>query len=167
MKIGDLVSHSGDKWLVRSSDKMTRTVVICNQKGDKKEVPVDMDLHTPDLLQVICNPGLQWNVLAVKVKSNAGPFTKAEAPTSTKLRPLANWVDWIPSDPFREGGSVFINPKFGLRTGDLVLLTHRNGSQSRMVVPGNFGTVARMKAAKAPIKKPEVTRFTHILDDDD
>jgi hypothetical protein len=174
MKIGDLVLFSDDKWLVRNYDKMTRTVVLCNQTGDKRELPVDMDVHTPDQIQVLCNPGLQWHVLAVKVKPNAGPFIRAEAPAKVpgasltfRPRPLANWEDWIPSDPFREGGSVFINPSFGLRTGDLVLFTHRNGSQSRMIVPGNFGTVASARTAKIPIKKPEVNRFTHILDDDD
>jgi hypothetical protein len=142
--------------------------------GEKREVPVDLDTHMPDKIQVICNPSLEWHVLSVKVKPKSGPFVEAKAPTSIpghaltyNPRRLVNWEDWIPSDPFREGGSVFINPAFGLRTGDLVVFTHKKGTQTRMVVPANFGTVAAMRASLVPAKKPETNRFTHMLDFDD
>jgi hypothetical protein len=173
MHIGDIVLHETVRWLVTSYDKMTRTVMLTAASGAKKEVPAEMDMHTPDLLKVVCNPGKQWNVLAVKTKNNAGPFVKAVAPSPVPGHPLTlrervmePWVDWISSDPFREGGSVFIRPGFGLKTGDLVIFTHRTGAQTRMTVPAKFGTVEALKAAKSPIKKPEVNRFTHILDED-
>lgn len=174
MKIGDLVLYSNEKWLVRSYDKGTRTVMLCDRTGNTREVAADLDIHLPHQAKVLCNPGQQWYVLAPKIKSGAGPFVRAEAPAPVpgaplmlRPRPMEPWEDWLPSDPFREGGSVFVNPKFGLRTGDLVIFTHRNGSQTRITVPAKFGTVAKLKAANAPIKKPEVNRFTHILDDDD
>lgn len=170
MNIGDLVLYLDKRSLVRSADKMTRTVILLHQDGSKVEIPDDWDHIHADICQVLGNPGRQWKVLSVKIKPGAGPFLKATVPQPLlrKEKELEPWVDWIASDPFREGGSIFVNPKTTqLKVGEMLILTHRNGSTVRAPITSKFSTVSQLKTAKVPVKKPEVNRFTNILDDDD
>ena len=169
MIVGDLILYKDERWFVTFYDKMVKTVRIVNQAGDVEEILDQLDIHHPELVKVIANPGKSWKVLAAPTKSNAGPFVKltVPGPLMRKERVLQPWVDWIQSDPFREGGSVFIRPGLGLQAQDLVKLTYQSGSTISVKVPFSFGTVAKAKTPKAPIKRPQVSRFTHILDEDD
>jgi hypothetical protein len=169
MNIGDLVLYKERRHLVRSYDKVTRTVVIVAQDGSTCELPAELDVHQPHSVSVLANPGKQWKVLTSKVKLGAGPFVKATVPQPLLRgdRVLEPWVDWIASDPFREGGSIFISPQVGLRLGDMVILTHRNGTTARVSVTSKFSTVTQLRRSKEPPKKVETNRFTSLLDDDE
>jgi len=169
MRVGDLVEHEGRRWVVLSYDRVLRLNMLLDQAGVRKEVPDE----SPDA-QVIANPTLEWPTLTAAIKSGAGPFVKLVVPGlpggSTPERVLVPWVDWVQSDPGRDGGSLFINPTARLNPGMTLIATHRNGALVRVSVPRNYGTVAQRRArveAQAPPPPEIVTRFNRILDDDE
>lgn len=167
VEVGDLVDYEGQRWFVLSYDRVAKVVSLLNQQGGSVELPHDFDVTNPIFLQVVVNPSKKWQLLTAPVKSNAGPFVKLVIPGLPGREEifLIPWTDWIPSDPLRDGGSFFVNPKRKLRPGVLLLATHRNGAFVRVVVPQTIGTVAKRKAAKAAaVPKPEpYTRYSRIL----
>ena len=175
MELGDLVQYKGERWLATSFDRVARVMTLYSAGGVKTELPREFDRVHPTELQVVASPSKQWGMLTAPCKGGGGgPFVKMVVtgmPGRTKDRVLEPWVDWIPSDFARNGGSFFVRPEVKLLPGMLLLATHRNGSIVRVSVPTTFGTVARRKAlaeAKAS-KPPEQNRFTRLLgaDDDD
>lgn len=167
MEIGDLVSYDGRRWFVLSLDRVAKVVALINQLGERVELPQDFDTSNPTSLQVVVNPSKKWQLLTAKVKSNAGPFVKLVIPGLPGRAEIVldPWVDWIPSDPLRDGGSFFVNPEKKLRPGVLLLATHRNGSVVRVVIPQTIGTVAKRKAAKVAANPPPkpYTRYSRIM----
>ena len=168
MEIGDLVTYQDQRWFASSYDRVARVMVLFNLGGDRIELPFEFDLTHQQELSVIVNPSKKWQLLTAKVRSGAGPFVKLVVPELPR-RPeivLEPWVDWMPSDPMREGGSFLVNPERKIRPGVLLLATHKDGSCVRITVPQSIGTVAKRKAVAAP-KKPEYNRFTRVLKGDD
>lgn len=167
MDVGDLVNYKNQRWFVLSYDRVARVVALFNQLGERVELPREFDTFNPEELQVIVNPSKKWQLLTAPIKSAAGPFVKMVIPGLPGRGEivLEPWVDWIPSDPLREGGSFFVNPERKIRPGVLILATHRNGSIIRVTVQQTIGTVAKRKAAKAAAApKPEpYTRYSRIL----
>jgi hypothetical protein len=167
MEVGDLVSYKEQRWFVLIYDRVAKVVVLLNQLREQVELPSDFEVTNPTLLQVVVNPSKKWQLLTAKVKSNAGLFVRLVIPglpghSEIVLNP---WVDWIPSDPLRDGGSFFVNPERKLRPGVLLLATHQNGSVVRVMVPQTIGTVAKRKASKAVANQPPkpYTRYSRIL----
>lgn len=174
MEIGDLVSYNGQRWFVLSFDRVAKVVALINQLGERIELPQEFDTSNPISLQVVVNPSKKWQLLTAKVKSNAGPFVKLVIPGLPGRAEIVldPWVDWIPSDPLRDGGSFFVSPEKKLRPGVLLLATHRNGDVIRVVIPKTIGTVAKRKAAKVAANPPSkpYTRYSRIMksfEDDD
>lgn len=167
MKIGDLVEHEGRRWAVINFDQTVRVGLVVDAQGTRKELPDD----EPGC-QVIAHPPESWLVLSAPVKSRAGPFVKLAIPDlpGRPERVLEPWVDWIQSDPVRDGGSLFIHPDVRLLPGVVLIAAHRSGALVRIQVPRTYGTVAQRQAAQATAARPPpepVNRFSHILDDDD
>lgn len=167
MEVGDLVNYEGQRWFVLSYDRTAKVVALLNQLNEWVELPHDFDVTNPIFVQVVVNPSKKWQLLTAKIKSSSGPFVRMVIPglPGREEIVLTPWVDWIPSDPLREGGSFFVNPERKLRPGVLLLASHRDGSVVRVVVPQTIGTVAKRKAAKLaanPAPKPH-TRYTRIM----
>lgn len=167
MDVGDLVNYESQRWFVLSLDRVAKVVALTNQLGERVELPQDFDTSNPVFLQVVVNPSKKWQLLTAKVKSNAGPFVRLVIPGLPGRAEIVldPWIDWIPSDPLRDGGSFFVNPERKLRPGVLLLATHRNGDVVRVVIPQTIGTVAKRKAARAvadPPPKP-YTRYSRII----
>jgi len=164
MKVGDLVEHEGQRWLVIKYDREVRVVQAVNASGTRKELADD----SPDC-QVIVNVPESWPTLAAPTKSGAGPFVRLVIPAlpGREDRVLEPWVSWIQADPIREGGSVFISPAAGLLPGVVLIATHRNGALTRIQVPRTYATMAQKQAAAARPPVEPHNRFRHILDDDD
>ena len=136
MEVGDLVDYEGQRWFVLSYDRVAKVVALFSQLSERIELPRDFDITNPNFLQVVVNPSQKWQLLTAPIKSSAGPFVKLVVP-GLPGRPeifLAPWIDWIPSDPLRDGGSFFVNPERKLRPGVLLLATHRNGSVVRVAL---------------------------------
>lgn len=168
MQVGDLVLYQGQRWLVHRLDKMTRTVFLYNQVGATAELPDMHDRLEPDTIKVVAKPSLDWKVIPAPIKSGAGPFVKftVPGPLGRKARELRPWLDWIPSDPFRDGGSVFVRPGISLPSHTVVIFTHQNGVAARIKLPRILTTVAKTRAVPKVATVPE-NRFSRMLDDDD
>jgi hypothetical protein len=167
VEVGDLVDYEGQRWFVLSYDRVAKVVALFSQLSERIELPRDFDITNPNFLQVVVNPSQKWQLLTAPIKSSAGPFVKLVVP-GLPSRPeifLAPWIDWIPSDPLRDGGSFFVNPERKLRPGVLLLATHRNGSVVRVVIPQTIGTVSKRKAMRAAAvpKKEPYTRYSRIM----
>jgi hypothetical protein len=163
MKIGDLVEHDGRRWSVLSYDQAVRVGTVVDAQGTRMELADDGG-------QVVATPS-SWPTLAAPVRSRAGPFVKLVIPSLPGFpeRVLEPWVDWIQSDPVRDGGSLFIHPDVRLLPGVVLIGTHRSGALVRIQVPRTYGTVAQKQAARvvAALPPEPVNRFNRILDDDD
>lgn len=173
MEVGDLVTYQGQRWFVSTYDRLARVFSLFNIGGERIELPRELESTNPGDLQVVVNPSKKWQLLTAPVKSACGPFMRLVIPglpgrAEIVLEP---WVDWIPSDPLREGGSFFVNPERKLRPGVLLLATHRNGTVVRVVVPQTIGTVGKRKKVRESLAPAKVVnnRYTRILkgfDDD-
>lgn len=168
MEIGDIVLYQERRWRVHRYDKMTRTVFLLDQNGKETELADRLDKTDPDTVKFLANPGKTWKVLTAPVKNNAGPFVRLiiPGPLGRREHELVPWKDWIPSDPFRDGGSVFIRPGAKVQPYAIAIFTHRNGSTVRVTIPANFTTVAQ-KRAPPPPPPPPPTRFTMMDEEDD
>jgi len=165
MELGDIVLYQGRRWWVHRRDKMTRTVFLYDQKEERTELADQLDLTDPDTVKVLASPSKNWRVLTAPFKANAGPFVRFVVPGTRQTIELVPWKDWISSDPFREGGSLFVRKSVPLPPYTVVLLTHKNGDTVRVTIPAKFTTVARKKAP--PPKAPEKLNRFNLIDDDD
>lgn len=162
MKLGDLVAYEDQFWVVARFDpKRTRTATLCRADGHALEIPHDQTLR------VIANPSSEWPYVAAPIKPRLGPVVKLSRPARTSSVELVLYQDWLPSEPTRAGGSIFLNPNLRLQIGDYLLATHANGQASSVVIPGGFGTVRQRQARMVSKPKPEQrTAYTRLLDDD-
>jgi len=172
MKLGDLVKYQDKLWLVNGSDKQVRTVYLSCQDGTQTEIADQLDRTDPDTVKVVANPSEQWNLLTSPVCSGFGPLVKMTVPgvLGRKERVLTPWVEWIPSDPLRGGGSIFVHPSIKLLPGMVLFVTHKNGSINRINVPKVVGSVKqRQKLAqqKRDSKKKDSSTCYSMLDKDD
>lgn len=163
MKLGDLVSHGNEFWVVvRYDPKRTRTATLLNRLGATEEIAHDA------VIDIIANPGQDWPFVAAPVKPAWGPVTSLVRPSfsSPEALVLTLYRDWLPSEPARAGGSIFLNPALRLQVGDYLLARHQNGKDSSIVIPANFATVRQKQARAAAKPKPDRTAYTRLLDDD-
>jgi len=165
MRVGDLVEQDGRRWLVINFDRTVKVGLVVDGSGSRKEL-------ADDACEVIANLPESWPTLAAPTRNGGGPFVKLVVPgilgrPETVLEP---WVDWVQSDPLRDGGSLFIRPEVRLLPGVVLIATHRSGVSVRVTVPRTYGTVAQKQAAQAAAaaRPPEPrNRFNHILDEDE
>jgi hypothetical protein len=159
VKLGDVVKHMGSYWLVtRYDQKRTRTADLLASGGMFTTVPFDHPV------EVIANPSQDWPYVAAKVSPRLGPIENLSRPPGTLH--LVLYRDWMPSEPSRAGGSIFLNPKLGLRHGDYLLAHHKGGKTSGIAIPSTFSTVAQAKKRVETKPKPTVrTAYDMILDD--
>lgn len=162
MIVGDLVEHEGRRWMVLRYDPAIRIGYLLSSEGTRKEAPEED-------CRVVVNPVKSWPTLAAPTKSGAGPFVKLMVPGLPGRQDfvLEPWIDWIQSDPAREGGSLFVSPESRLLPGVVLIATHRNGALVRLKVPRTFGTVEQKQAAATRVPPEPANRFSHILDDDE
>jgi hypothetical protein len=164
VKLGDLVRYDNDFWVVIRFDPMrTRTALLLRRNGSNREIP-----HA-EPVEVLANPSQDWPFVAAPLKPQWGPVVALQNPTLAGARTLELYQDWLPSEPARSGGSLFLNPSLNLRHGDYLLAEHGNGQRSRIVIPAGFGTVRQKQAREAAKTKPkpeEPTAYTRLLEDD-
>jgi len=172
MDLGDLVRYQDKSWSVTSYDRVARLMILHTSEGEKIELPREYDRIHSSELQIVTHPPTKWPMLTAPTRSGAGPFVQLMVPPPPgrgSERVLVPWVDWVPSDCAREGGSFFVSPEVGLLPGMLLIATHKNGALVRIVVPKTFGTVQQRKIlanSRKPLEPAEKNRFTRLLGDD-
>lgn len=154
MKVGDLVIYQNTRWSTIRVDDDTRMALLVNQEGGRIEVPDTIDEDTPDAIQVLANPPTEWPMVAFPTKRGTGPIVEITLPGPTQNHLLVTWGDWVPSDPVREGGSLYFNPDLNFRQGEILIAKFRNGTRGRITISRNFGTVAKRVAAATAPKVP-------------
>ena len=159
MKLGDVVQQEGTYWMVvRYDPRRTRTADLLSSAGPLVTVPFDAPV------EVVANPSQDWPYVALKVSPRLGPIKNLSRPPSAQ--DLVLYRDWMPSEPSRAGGSIFLNPKLRLRHGDYLLAHHENGKTSGISIQATFGTVAQnKKRVEAKPKPVERTAFSRLLED--
>ena len=166
MKIGDIVLYKNEHWMVRRCDpRRTKTATLVATTGRTMVVP-----YETDAVLVLSNPSLEWPFVTIKERPNFGPLQSIVRLVGSVLAPveqaLTMYLDWVPSDPIRCGGPVFFSPKLGLRPGDMLLAICAKG-RMRIIIPGNFQTVAKRVEQATPKPKQEMTAYDHLLGEDD
>lgn len=170
MKRGDLVSFQGRHWLVTMHDpRRLRIAQLLAPDGTALEVAHDLDKTDPTF-QVLSNPSTDWPFVSVAEKPRWGPIRQVSRIVNRQLVPLIPVTDWVLAEPLRCGGSLFLNPALGLKTGDILQVQFdKPGYASNVSISPTFGTVARRKAmAETPkVKKGPATSYDRLISEDE
>lgn len=148
MKVGDVVSHGGQRWKVLTQNRAVRTCLLVGFDGARLEVPDDLQ---PPELEVLYNPAQDWPYVPAPIRPRAGPVVNVIRGQVG----LAPFQDWVPSDFMRPGGSIFFSPKLRLRAGEVLAAQHKDGSRSRLNITHSFGTIQQRQAR---ILKPRAVK---------
>lgn len=161
MKLGDLVEFEEQRWVVRRID--TAHATLLDAKGQTRDVAHDSDLTGG--CKVLANPATEWPCLTVRDNPKGMFLVGLARPQGRGHTALQQYVDWVPSDPARAGGTLFINPALGVQPAEVLLVQWKKGATTPLKVPVHFGTVGQ-RVARAERKKPaEVTVYDRLLDD--
>jgi hypothetical protein len=160
---GDLVQHEGRAWLVRRSRENELSVTLQDAQGRNLEVTSDLD--QTGVCQVVANPAAEWPFVVVRDNVKGKFMVRVSRTVGMSVVPLTMYVDWVPSDPARPGGPVFLNPALGVRPAETLLISWQNGSSTSLHIPVHFGTVGQRIERAARKKPPEVTVYDRLLDD--
>ena len=159
MKLNDLVQYQDSRWIVRHMGDQEATL----QDNQGKNVVVQV--ASPDCV-VVANPPEEWPFLIVRDHPKGKRIT-AITRTVNKARVwLTPYVDWVPSEPTRPGGSIFFSPALGLLPAETLLINWAAAHATSVQVPTHFGTLAD-KAAKAAIadKPKDANIYDRLLED--
>lgn len=161
MKVGDVVEYQKVLYRVLRANRLVHAMVLAPWGSDNIEV-ADNDPEVKELH----NPADKWPVAIVMLKHRAGPMREVMR-RGKALTPL---LEWMPGDPFRPGGAIFLNPDLHLKRGEVLTVRHQDGTTSRVSISAGFGTVAQKR--KGILKKPKLkpNAFDRIWageDDDD
>ena len=164
MKLGDIVQYENQNWMVRRyDDRETRLAVIQNAQGQNVEIPHDLD-STEDC-RVVAHPQTDWPYVIVRESQRGKFITALTRVVRGRKVPLTLLVDWLPNDPARPGGPLYLNPQVGIQPAEVLLVSWSNGPDTSVQVPVHMGTVAQ-RVLRVERKKPqEVTNYDRLLQD--
>lgn len=169
MRTGDLIVWNGQRWTVRAVDRRSRLATILSDDLKIDWVPFDLDKKEPRSCQVICNPPEDWPFIALSTKGKRGRLVliNRSGVVGQQETPIAQWHDWVASDPMRLGGGpVFFNPALRLIPSETLIAIFETGLPARILVPLGFGTVKQRKDHVAAKPTEQKTAFDKLLDDD-
>lgn len=162
MKLGDLVDIEGQPWIVRRVD--AAQAMLLDAKGQTMDVAHDLDLTGG--CKVVANPATEWPCLTVKDNPKGVFLVGLVRPQGrTRFTALRQYVDWVPSDPARAGGTIFLNPDLGVQPAEVLLVQWKKGATTPLKVPVHFGTIDQRRARMERKKPVEVTAYDRLLDD--
>lgn len=164
MQVGELVEYKGHTWRVYRTDRQVRTATLIRWDGVQEEIENDNEEA-----KVVANPSRSWPFVAAPVRSSrVGRIVKLTRVVRNRPQELIPYVDWVPSDPLRAGGSIFLNPELKFCIGEVLSAEHQDGSLSRISITKSFGTLSqRRKRAEKPKIPQRLNRLQNIYDDDD
>lgn len=154
----DLVIYQDETWTITKVDAYLRVAVLFSCEGVKCEAPLED-------IRPIAHPSTDWYLLTAPIKPLAGRLVEMKVPglPGRKDKYLIPWLDWVPSDPMRAGGSIYLRSK--LPPGTTLILKHANGALSKVVVK-KLSTVEQMREKANPKKEEPRSRYDRLLDDE-
>lgn len=154
----DLVSYQDRVWTVTKVDPYLRVAVLYSHTGSKAEAPLE------DVL-VVASPSTDWYLLLTPIRPKAGRIVDLKIPSLRgQASYLIPWFDWVPSDPMRAGGSVYLREKH--RPGTTILVTYGDGTQSKVVVK-KLSTVAEIREKAEPKQQETLeSKYDRLLRDE-
>lgn len=169
MRAGDLLEmkHDNTRWIVRRVLPKARIVQVLGADGSERELASNAE-EVGDVV-VLVNVPESWPMVAAPMKRNGGRVKEIRRPrTVLKFDVLVPFVDWVASDPLREGGPIFFNPSLNVRPGEVMVAEHVRGTLSRITIPAKFGTVNQRVAVQDAKRAPPRPRdaFDVLLDDE-
>lgn len=158
VSVSDLVIFKGHISLVTKVDLYLQLATLVDPVGAKVEAPLEE-------VQVQAHPSTDWYLIMVPIKPKAGRVVGIKIP-SLRGAPtvLTPWYDWVPADPIRAGGSIYLRDRYP--AGTTFLVTHESGVVSK-VVAKKLLTVGEMVAKANPTKEAPKSRYDRLLEDDD
>ncbi len=159
MKVGDIVECEGQRWRVYREDKHVKTVTLRRWDGTTEELAAD-----DPRVKVVLDPS-KWPFVAAKVNLKAGPFAELILTRKGRSQNLRPYIDWVPSDQSRPGGSIFVNPLLRLKLGEVLVAVHTSGTRVRIAITQEYGSMKHRQRRHGAI--PERRDLVDYLDGDD
>ncbi len=169
MKVGDLLRYKDQHWIVRLCDpRRTHKATLLAASGQTEDVAFDAD--TTGEAVVLGNPAASWPFVSLRIHpkfGKLGRIVRHVGPVGAPVEEdLVLYVDWVPSDPVRNGGPVFLSPALGFKGGMTLVAIYERG-RARILIPVNFNTVNRRIALATPAPRIARTAYNQLLDEDD
>lgn len=157
VSVSDLATFQGSIWLVTKVDLYLRLATLVDPVGSKVEAPLEE-------VQVQAHPPTDWYLIMVPIKPRAGRVVGLKIP-SLRSNPtvLTPWYDWVPSDPIRSGGSIYLRERHP--AGTTFLVTYEIGEVAK-VVAKRLLTVGEMVAKAKPEKEEPKSKYDRLLEED-
>lgn len=161
IQVGDLVDFQGARWLVSTRNRSVRTVILRQLDGTATEVADD-----DSACRVIANLPTAWPFVTIPKK--ASPIEDIHITRQGRTMRVEPMVAWAPQDPLHNGGVLYFHPKLNLRTGEVLVARHKNGSLTKISVTPTYGTAQRkIQLGEAKHVEAPQTRFDRLLLDED
>ena len=164
MESGDVIELEGKRLMLGRRNRELRVFQTFTSDGVRSEVADDYDKTNPEICKIVCNPSKDWPYVSPKQK-NIKILTLA-LPMRQGLK-LECMIDWIPGNPGREAGTIYLNPALRLGFGDILLIYYEGGHVMRVTIPKAYGTIRQRADRLAEKPKEEKAACARILLDDD
>lgn len=148
LKEGVLVSFKETRYLVRTWDKSLRQLTLLD--GSRKST-----LAFEEEVSIYADPSKEWFLVTVPL--TVSPIREIRVLHRRRVTTLEILKDWVPSDMFRKGGPIYLNPSLPLTPGDVLTIALENGTFKKVPVPTTLKTFQeKMDSAKPPEAQEEV-----------
>lgn len=111
------------------------------------------------------NPGRDWPYIMIRDNPRGKFMRQAFRIIRGQRVPLVLMVDWLPNDPARPGGPIYLNPELGIMSAEVLQIVWEQGGVTAHKVPVGFGTMQQRVTKAARKKAPEPTNYDRLLAD--
>lgn len=150
IEVGDLVNFDLQVMRVVGKDPSMRTFTLRNPGGARQVV------HQ-ETVTLYASPSKEWILLVVPPASSL--LVGLRLLQGRNILNLELYKDWIPSDPFKKGAPLFLNPKLKPLPGDILTLVYENGRMGKYTLPTTMQTLKEKKEDLLP-KKKDIDSFS-------
>lgn len=165
MKLGDIVHYQEKVWRVRDyDDSYVRLATLWDGQTGLLEIPHDLDATDPTC-KVLGHPATEWPYAIVRDNTRGRFMVGLTRVVRGRKVPLTLLSEWLPNDPARPGGPVYLNPELGIKPAETLLVSWSNGPDTPLQIPVHFGTMSQKVARQTRKKLPPPTSYDRLLND--
>jgi len=145
-------------------DAHLRIATLWDGKASVIEVPHDLDTTDPTC-KVLGHPATEWPYAIVKDSPKGRFMVGITRVVRGRKVPLTLLSEWLPNDPARPGGPVYLNPNLGIVPAETLLVSWSNGPDTPLQIPVTFGTMGEKVARQTRKKAAPPTGYDQLLRD--